>query len=157
MIHFLKSKFSLHSLVTAVKLWLAINIPLYCNIYVVHCKLIEHVSYYIADMLRTQFLLITEAKVTVTKNSTWQSTTPRMKFEIPTPNNIGDSSTTDVNVKVTVTPKPNGTLCNPKMHPQTEFGIPTLNNIEDMLRTRCEHSDTLDGQCDYYVCLPLGA
>ena len=47
-------------------------------------------------------------------------------------------------IKVTVIPKRDTTLHNPKMHPNSEFLIPTSNNIGDMLLTRCEHSNTLD-------------
>ena len=47
-------------------------------------------------------------------------------------------------VSVTVTPKTILDTLHPKMHPHTEFGIPTctFKTIEDMLRTRCEDSDT---------------
>ena len=36
-------------------------------------------------------------------------------------------------IKVTVTQKQSGILCNPKMYLHAKFGIPISNNIEDIL------------------------
>ena len=57
-------------------------------------------------------------------------------------------------VKVTLTTKWYATLCQPEMHPHTQFGIPTANNRGDMSLTRW--TDSVIPVCPPPPQVPLG-
>ena len=110
---------------------------------------------YTPEMISLEIRSEVNVKITVTPK--WYPTLsypkmhPQTRFGIPTypdlgflpksyrrytPEMISLEIRSEVNFKITVTPKWYPTLSYPKMHPQTKFEIPTSNNIRDMLRTR---------------------